>query len=59
MLVTHFVITVVFAHQILVLVTSMRCHNYFAVVDWSPKLTMSCTLMHIHSIGYNYMRYQI
>ena len=38
--VTHFVITVVFAHQILVLITSMRCRDFYALADWSPKLTM-------------------
>ena len=48
--VTHFAITV--AHQILALVTSMMCHDFSALADWSPKLTMSCSPMHIHSVGY-------
>ena len=52
MLVTHFAITVIFAHQILVLVTSIRRRAFSALADWSPKLTMSCTPMHIHSVGY-------
>ena len=55
MLVAHFAITVIFAHQILVLVTSMRCNDFSALADWSPKLTMSCTPMHIHSVGYTYV----
>ena len=25
-----------------------------ALADWSPKLTMSCTPMHIHSVAYNW-----
>ena len=50
MFVTHFAITV--AHQILVLVTSIRCRDFSALADWSPKLTMSCTPIHIHSVGY-------
>ena len=52
MFVTHFVINVIFAHQILVFVTTMRCHDFYALADWSPKLTMSCTPIHIHSVDH-------
>ena len=50
MRVTHFAITV--AHQILALVTSIRCRDFCALADWSSKLTMSCTPMHIHFVGH-------
>ena len=46
------------AHQILALVTNITCHDYSAVVDWSLKLTMSCTPVLIHSVGYNWRFYQ-
>ena len=48
MFVTHFAITV--AHQILV--TNIRCHDFSALADWFPKLTMSSTPMHTRSVGY-------
>ena len=51
MLVTRFTVT---APQILALDTNVRCHDFSDMADWSPKLTMSCTLMHIHSVGYNW-----
>ena len=47
MLVSHFTITV--THLILALVTNSSYHDFFAMADWSPKLAMSCTPMHIHS----------
>ena len=55
MLVIHFAITVVFTHQLLVLVTIMRCCDFSALADCSPKLTMSLgdwSPMHIHFVGY-------
>ena len=55
MLVTHFAINV--AHQILVFVTNIRRHDFSALADWSPNLIMSCTPMHIHSVGYNWRFY--
>ena len=44
-LVTHFVIIV--AHQILASVTNITCHDFSALTNWSLKLTVSCTPMHI------------
>ena len=48
--VTHFATTV--AHQILALVTNIRCHDFSALGDLSPKMTMSCSPMHTYSVGY-------
>ena len=52
MFVTHFAITV--AHQILAVATNIRCYDFSALADLSPKLTMSCTPMYIHSVGHIY-----
>ena len=30
----------------------MRCHDFSALTDGDPKLTMSCTSMHMYSVGY-------
>ena len=49
-LLTHFTITV--AHQILALVTNIRCHDFSVLADWSVKPAVLCTPLHIHSVCY-------
>ena len=46
MLVTYFTVTAVDIGLI-------RCHDFSALTDWSPKPTTSCKPMHIHAVGYN------
>ena len=47
MLVTHFATTV--AHQMLALVINIRGHDFSALADWAPKLTVST---HVHQCIY-------
>ena len=46
--VTHLLVTLPLHTSFSPLWIDTRCHDFSALADWSPKLTMSCTLLHIH-----------
>ena len=45
-------LSVIIEHHILALFANMSCCEFFALADWSPKPTVSCTPVHIYFVGY-------